>query len=309
MESQRLINLCEAIDSSVKESCNDSVTISFSGGIDSSLVAFVAKKYCNVELISVGTKNSHDLKAADTAAEMIGLELKKIVVSAEDMINEAMELQKYIKLEPIEVEFMLPFWIAAKNSKSAVLMCGQGADELFGGYARFRKPESRNNLEREVSELIERLPEREEKISEKFNLRLSCPFLSETVVRSGEAYTQEERVGSVGKEPLRKAAVKMGLPEEIAKRKKKAAQYGSGSQKAIRKMMKCKIELQLDFESMDVANSVVIATEPENKGWVETKVEGNCVNAVIKAKDIGSLRETFEDFMACVSVAEKISEQ
>ena len=74
-------------------------------------------------------------------------------------------------------------------------------------------------------------------------------------------------------------------------------------------MMKCKIELQLDFESKDVANSVVIATEPENKGWVETKVEGNCVNAVIKAKDIGSLRETFEDFMACVSVAEKVSEQ
>ena len=117
------------------------------------------------------------------------------------------------------------------------------------------------------------------------------------------------RIGSSGKEPLRKAAVRMGLPEEIAKRKKKAAQYGSGSQKAIRKMMKHKIELHLDFESKDIANSVAIATEPENKGWVETKVEGNCVNAVIKAHNIGSLRETFEDFMACVSVAEKVSEQ
>ncbi len=309
MESQRLINLCEAIDSSVKESCNDSVTISFSGGIDSSLVAFVAKKYCDVELISVGTKNSHDLKAAETAAEMIGLKVKKVVMSPEDIIKEAGELQRSLKLEPIEVEFMLPFWIVAKNSTSPVLMCGQGADELFGGYARFRKTGSKNDLGREVSDLIERIPEREKKISEKFDLNLSCPFLSEKVVKAGEAYSHEERIGKVGKEPLRKAAVRMGLPEEIAKRKKKAAQYGSGSQKAIRKMMKYKIELQLDFESKDIANSVAIATEPENKGWVETKVEGNCINAVIKAQNIGSLRETFEDFMACVSVAEKVSEQ
>ena len=309
MESLRLINLCEAIDSSVKESCNDRVTIAFSGGIDSSLVAFIAKKYCDVELISVGTKNSHDLKASETAAEMMGLKLKKIIVNPKDMMSEAMELKKNLKLEPIEVEFMLPFWIAAKNSNSPVLMCGQGADELFGGYARFRKSGSKKNLSTEVAELIERIPKREKKISEKFNLELSCPFLSESVVEAGEKYIQEEIIGSSGKEPLRKAAVRMGLPEEIAKRKKKAAQYGSGSQKAIRKMMKYKIELQLDFKSKNIANSIILATEPENKGWVETNLEGKSVNAVIKSQNIGTLREAFEDFMACVSVAEKVSEQ
>ena len=309
MGSQRLMNLCEAIDSSVKDSCKDDVTVSFSGGIDSSLIAFIAKKYCNVELISVGTQNSHDLKASETAAEMMGLKLKKIVVEPEDMMKEAMKLQKNLKLEPIEIEFMLPFWIVAKNSNSSVLMCGQGADELFGGYARFRNPGNKNNLSREVSELIGRIPERERRITEKFGLTLSCPFLSESVIEAGEEYSQEERIGKLGKEPLRRAAVKIGLPKEIAERKKKAAQYGSGSQKAIRKTMKYKIELQLDFESKDVANSVIIATEPENKGWVETKMEGKSVNAVIKAQNIGSLRETFEDFMACVSVAEKISEQ
>ena len=303
------MNLCEAIDSSVKDSCKDDVTVSFSGGIDSSLIAFIAKKYCNVELISVGTQNSHDLKASETAAEMMGLKLKKIVVEPEDMMKEAMKLQKNLKLEPIEIEFMLPFWIVAKNSNSSVLMCGQGADELFGGYARFRNLGNKNNLSREVSELIGRIPERERRITEKFGLTLSCPFLSESVIEAGEEYSQEERIGKLGKEPLRRAAVKIGLPKEIAERKKKAAQYGSGSQKAIRKTMKYKIELQLDFESKDVANSVIIATEPENKGWVETKMEGKSVNAVIKAQNIGSLRETFEDFMACVSVAEKISEQ
>ena len=309
MGNQRLTNLCEAINSSVKDSCEDDVTVSFSGGIDSSLIAFIAKKYCNVELISVGTKNSHDLEAAKTAAEQMGMKLRKVVLEPEEMVNEALELQKNLNLKPIEVEFMLPFWIVAKNTNDSILMCGQGADELFGGYARFRKYGRKNDLRREVSELIGRIPERERKIAEKFGLTLSCPFLSESVINAGEKYSPKERIGKLGKEPLRRAAVKMGLPEEISKRKKKAAQYGSGSQKAIQKTMKYKIELQLDFKSKDTANSVIIATEPENKGWVETKMEGESVNAVIKAQNIGSLRETFEDFMACVSIAEKVSEQ
>ena len=148
MGNQRLTNLCEAINSSVKDSCEDDVTVSFSGGIDSSLIAFIAKKYCNVELISVGTKNSHDLEAAKTAAEQMGMKLRKVVLEPEEMVNEALELQKNLNLKQIEVEFMLPFWIVAKNTNDSILMCGQGADELFGGYARFRKYGRKNDLRR-----------------------------------------------------------------------------------------------------------------------------------------------------------------
>ena len=92
-------------------------------------------------------------------------------------------------------------------------------------------------------------------------------------------------------------------------RKKKAAQYGSGSQKAIKSLIKHKIELHFDFESEDIANSVIMATGPENKGWVETDVDGRTVRAIIKAPNLGSLREAAEDFMACVSVAERISKE
>ena len=186
-------------------------------------------------------------------------------------------------------------------------MCGQGADELFGGYARFRAEDAEYDLEKEVSDLVKRLPDRENKIAKKFGLELACPYLAESVIKAAEKYSPQERVGKVGKEPLRKAALKMGLPNEIAQRKKKAAQYGSGSQRAIKSLMKHRIELELEFETSDIANSVIVATEPENKGWVETKVQGNILYAIIKAPNLGSLRETTEDFMACVSVAEKVS--
>ena len=41
--------------------------------------------------------------------------------------------------------------------------------------------------------------------------------------------------------------------------------------------------------------------------WFKNNFPGNILYAVIKAPNLGSLRETTEDFMACVSVAEKVS--
>ena len=146
MGSPRLAKLCDSIELSVKDSCKDRISVSFSGGIDSTLIAFLAQKYCDVELIAVGIPDAHDLEAARSASELIGMELKVIEVEPKDMIAEGMEMQKCLNLSSMEVEFMLPFWIAAKNSENSILMCGQGADELFGGYARFRTEDAEYDL-------------------------------------------------------------------------------------------------------------------------------------------------------------------
>ena len=309
MKKNRLERLCEAIETSVKESCKEPVTVAFSGGIDSSLVAFLARKFTDVELIAVGTPNSYDLEAAVSAAKMINMKLRTIVVEPSEMVLEGFNMQKKLELSPIEVEFMLPFWIAAKNSTNPILMCGQGADELFGGYARFRKKNAKNNLTKEVKDLINRLPDREKKITDFFNRDLSCPYLSKEVIKAAEKFTIKERVGKIGKVPLREAAAKLELPEDIVNRKKKAAQYGSGSQKAIKDIIKHKIEFGIEFDNKKIAESIAKATEPENTGWVETIVKDNVINATIKAENLGSLREAAEDFMACLSVAEKVSKQ
>ena len=59
MGDQRLTKLCDSIELSLKNSCKDKISISFSGGIDSTLIAFLARKYCDVELIAVGI--GHDV--------------------------------------------------------------------------------------------------------------------------------------------------------------------------------------------------------------------------------------------------------
>ena len=306
MNEKKISVLSEAIDKSVRNDCIEDITVSFSGGIDSTLVALLAKKYRNIELIAVGVKNSHDLKAAKSASRIINLNLKVKEVSPDEFISEGLILQKRLSLSQFEVGFMLPFWIAAKNATNPILMCGQGADELFGGYARFRELNNKINLKKEVSDLLEIIPKRETKIAEIFGLKLSCPYLSTNVIEAANAFSQEEHIGEIGKEQLRKAAIELGLNEELALRKKKAAQYGSGSQKILKDAMKYEVNFNLNFESKAVAESIKKATDPENEGWVESSIDNHILKASVKARTMGSLREAAEDFMACISVAENI---
>ena len=234
MSKDKLSEIGQAIEQAVRNDCEKNITVSFSGGIDSALVAFLASKYTNVELIAVGVKDSHDIDAAKSAANIINLDLTVKELNDEELISEAAILQK-LKLTQFEVGFMLPFWVAAKNAKNKILMCGQGADEVFGGYARFRESMKNTNLDEETKSLLKIIPNREQEISKIFGLKLSCPYLSKDVIQASKLYSQEEHIGVVGKEKLRKAAIGLGLSERIANRKKKAAQYGSGSQKVLKK--------------------------------------------------------------------------
>ena len=306
MNEEKTSKISNALLESVKKDCENDVSISFSGGIDSTLVALLAKKYVNVELIAVGIKDSHDIKAAKSAAELINLDLKVKEINGEELLSEALTLQKKLNLTQFEVEFMLPFWIAAKNAKNPIIMCGQGADEVFGGYARFRESKKNSNLDKEIKSLLNIIPKREKKIAEIFGLKLSCPYLANEVIETSKIYSQKEHIGVKGKEKLREAAIKLGLPEKIANRKKKAAQYGSGSQKALKKKIKYEIRFELDFKTEKIATSIKKATDPENEGWVESIVDGNIMKVKVKAANMGSLREAAEDFMSCVSVAENV---
>ena len=141
MQDRRLEILSDSIETAVKQACTEDITVSFSGGIDSTLVAFLANKYSSIELIAVGTPKSYDLEAAKTAAEMIQMDLRIIEVEPKQMVAEGLNMQNQIDLKAIEIEFMLPFWIAAKNSKSSILMCGQGADAV--SYTHLTLPTNR----------------------------------------------------------------------------------------------------------------------------------------------------------------------
>ena len=309
MGDASIAQLADALEAAVADAVDGPVTVAFSGGVDSSLVAMLASRHAEVELLAAGTPGVHDLAAAEESAGLLDLNMCRLEISPAQMVAAGRELAATVALSWQEVEFLLPFWLVACEATHPLLLCGQGADELFGGYDRFRRDGAAPDLAVEVAELQARLPQREQVLARHFGREVACPFLDTRVVTSAEAFPQVERIAAPGKAPLRAAAARLGLPAAIVLRPKKAAQYGSGAQKALRSAQQQRLALTLRFPSAAVAEAVATATGPDNAGWVTLRREGATLEARIFAGSVGSLREAAEDFLACAALAAKVAEK
>lgn len=142
-ESEAVPLLNEALRKSVEFRLTNGSGIAFSGGIDSTFLAALAKKLDPaVSLYSIGLSGSHDILQAKKAAKVIGMEnsLKTHIVSFEE-IEAAIPHVIYSteSVNPLTIAIGLPLYLLAKTANKdgkRVLLTGQGADELFGGYKR-----------------------------------------------------------------------------------------------------------------------------------------------------------------------------
>lgn len=64
--------------------------------------------------------------------------------------------------------------------------------------------------------------------------------------------------------------------------------------------------LVLEFPSGGHASKVLETVESDNDGYVDVRLDDNSVIATMRAESLNSLLHTLDDFLACVSVAEKI---
>ncbi|MFZ2969806.1 MAG: asparagine synthase C-terminal domain-containing protein, partial [Minisyncoccia bacterium] len=132
-----------ALDQAVKLSVGGSekVAVAFSGGLDSSIMAYLVSKYSEPMLFCVGFKDSHDVINARKSAELLGFELNVIAL-------EEMDLGKYhartVELvgttDRLITDLNVPLYIILEEiGKHGFdkLVLGQGADTLFGGFARY----------------------------------------------------------------------------------------------------------------------------------------------------------------------------
>lgn len=63
----------------------------------------------------------------------------------------------------------------------------------------------------------------------------------------------------------------------------------------------------MEYESEKIAETVYRAVEPDNKGYVESSLDGKVIHFKISAEDAGSMRNTADDLLACVKIAEEAS--
>ena len=228
------------------------VGVIFSGGLDSSYIALLLKEISEniplkITLYAVGAEGSKDVEAAIYASKFLNLELKICEVT-EDMLREALpEVVRAIGDDNLmKVGVGLTTYLATKmvaEDGLKVAFSGQGADELFGGYKRYLQSfvdgTLNYDLRVDMSNMYHVNLERDDACSMLNAVELRLPFLDKNLVELVLNIPDNKKIVSMHddmrKSILRKLAFEEGLDYEIAYRPKKAAQYGTGIDKILRK--------------------------------------------------------------------------
>ena len=228
------------------------VGVIFSGGLDSSYIALLLKEISEniplkITLYAVGAEGSKDVEAAIYASKFLNLDLEICEVT-EELVREALPgVVKAIgddNLMKVGVGLTTYFateMVARDGLKVAI--SGQGADELFGGYKRYLKSfvdgTLNYDLRMDMSNMYHVNLERDDACSMINSVDLRLPFLDKTLVELVLNIPDNKKIVSMHddmrKSILRKLAFEEGLDYEIAYRPKKAAQYGTGIDKILRK--------------------------------------------------------------------------
>jgi asparagine synthase (glutamine-hydrolysing) len=217
----------EAIVTAVRLRSDEGVT-ALSGGVDSGLVAALAQREC----VAVGMKGSHDLARARRAADLLGLTCTEVEITSPEIETALPKVIAAIpKKDPVNTGIALTMYFVARWAGEhgyRRILAGQGADELFGGYARYlTSPTLEEDLARDVAGL-ELQAARDQAVAALFGTYLSMPYLDIRVVRAARAIPACEKVrDGQRKIPLREIAAHH-IPQELAGYEKKAMQYGSG---------------------------------------------------------------------------------
>jgi asparagine synthase (glutamine-hydrolysing) len=149
--SKTISKLEDLIDDSVKRQLisDRPVGIFLSGGIDSSIILdSTSRIHKKINTFSAsfdlgdkekGKKFNEDSVLAKKVAELYGSEHNEIKITLDDVAN---NLQKVIREmdEPVANPTIVPMYLLSKFAKEKVdvVLGGDGGDELFGGYERYR---------------------------------------------------------------------------------------------------------------------------------------------------------------------------
>jgi len=232
--------LARLLESAVKRRVEgeERVAVSFSGGLDSALLAHCASRHTDVILCSAYTAGSRDEREAERVAEEINLPLIKKELRPDDVLGEVRALDLPFSPSPLDEALWCIYSTTARTARengAGTILLGQLADELFGGYMKYvREYEARGGsaAQRLMEEDVARCGSagliRDEEACSRF-VEPRFPFADESVAAFGLSLPASFKiVDGRRKYVLRGAARILGLPEEVAETPKKAAQYSSG---------------------------------------------------------------------------------
>ncbi len=226
------------------------LAVLLSGGLDSSLISSITKRLLrgtNQELhsFSVGlSADAPDVKAAREVAKFIGTTHHEVYFSVEEGIKELEKIIWHIESYDVTtIRASTPMYFLSKyisNMGIKVVLSGEGADEVFGGYLYFHNAPSAEEFAAETVRRVNLLSTadclRADKSTMAFGIEARVPFLDRNLLDVAMTICPEDRMpkrleGRMEKYIVRKAFDDKNdpyLPDSILWRQKEQFSDGVG---------------------------------------------------------------------------------
>ena len=224
-----------------------------SGGLDSSITSALAKKFASKRIesndeqdawwpqlhsFSVGLEGAPDLKAAKIVADHIGTVHHEINFTVQEGVDAIRDVIYHLETYDVTtVRASTPMYLMARAIKSLgikMVLSGEGADELFGGYLYFHKAPNSKEFHEETVRKLDKLHQydclRANKSLAAWGIEGRVPFLDKEFIDTAMGINPEDKMiknGRIEKWVLREA-FKDYLPESVLWRQKEQFSDGVG---------------------------------------------------------------------------------
>jgi asparagine synthase (glutamine-hydrolysing) len=245
----------EGLEAAVKRQlmCDVPYGVLLSGGLDSSVISAITQMYAakriedndeskawwpQLHSFSIGLEGSPDLAAAQKVADAIGTVHHPITFTIQQGIDALKEVIYHIETYDVTtIRASTPMYLMARYIKAMgikMVLSGEGADELFGGYLYFHKApnakEFHDELNRKVSKLHQFDCLRANKSMAAWGVEARVPFLDKEFVDTAMRINPEGKMckdGKIEKHIIREAFDGY-LPDEVLWRQKEQFSDGVG---------------------------------------------------------------------------------
>jgi len=248
-------NIRKALEDAVHRQLMSDVPygVLLSGGLDSSITSAIAKKYADRRIESgdkeaawwpqlhsfaIGLEDSPDLVAARKVAEHIDTIHHEIKFTIQEGIDAIRDVIYYLETYDITtIRASTPMYLMARAIKAMgikMVLSGEGADEIFGGYLYFHKAPSAKDFHEETVRKLDKLHMydclRANKSLAAWGIEGRVPFLDKEFMDVAMRINPQDKMINgerMEKWVLRKAFEDM-LPESVAWRQKEQFSDGVG---------------------------------------------------------------------------------
>ena len=259
-----------------------------SGGLDSSITSALAKKFASKRIesndkqdawypqlhsFSVGLKDAPDLKAARIVADHIGTIHHEINFTVQEGIDAIRDVIYHLETYDITtIRASTPMYLIARAIKSLgikMVLSGEGADELFGGYLYFHKAPNAKEFHEETVRKLDKLHQydclRANKSLAAWGIEGRVPFLDKEFIDVAMTINPEDKMiknGRIEKWVLREA-FKDYLPESVLWRQKE--QFSDGVGYSWIDSLKDLVSKEVSDHNLENASKIFPINTPRNK--------------------------------------------